>query len=183
MHLAMLLANSVEEAEAVILVDLLRRAGINVCVFGVGKSQITGSHNITFVTDRVFMRSTDVPLDEFDGLLLPGGPAVKALASDPEVLSLTRAMMEAGKLVFAICAAPYILHRAGVLHGRRFTCFPDTRAQITSGAWDGAAVVTDGNLITSQGVGTAIDAALTVVARLVSPEAATELSGRILHRT
>jgi 4-methyl-5(b-hydroxyethyl)-thiazole monophosphate biosynthesis len=182
MHLAMLLANGVEEAEAVILVDLLRRAGIDVRTFGVGMQTVTGSHGILLGTERVFGCAGDVPLDEFDGLLLPGGPAVKSLATNPEVLALVRTMAEAGKLVFAICAAPYILHRAGVLHNRRFTCFPDTRDQITSGSYDGAAVVTDGNLITSQGVGTSIDAALTVVARLVSPEAATELARRILHR-
>lgn len=171
-----LLAEGFEEIEVVTPIDILRRAGVEVVVAGVGESrQMTGRSGIAI--------PTDLPLDAvdaegFDLLLLPGGPAVAALRQDGRAACLARAFDEAGKRVAAICAAPLILKDAGLLNGRAFTAHFSTRDELPD-ALD-ARVVTDGRLTTSRGAGTALDFALAMARDLAGPDAADAVAAAIM---
>lgn len=162
------LAEGFEEIEAVTVIDVLRRASVEVTVAALTSSPVRGARRIAV--------QADVPLAEvesrsFDAVVLPGGmPGAKHLKEDPRVLELVRRQVAAGKLTAAICAAPIALEAAGVLEGRRATCYPGY--DLPSARMSEERVVEDGPIVTSRGVGTALDFALALVARLVGPERA-----------
>jgi len=178
---AMLFANGFEEVEALTVVDLLRRVGI-VCdmVSLDGAAQITGSHGITVAADKGFDAAD---FDEYDALLLPGGqPGTSNLAADGRVLALLREFCGAGKLTAAICAAPTVLAKAGLLEGRRAVCYPGLEGSLIGAAPGTASVERDGTVITSRGVGTAIPFALALVEYLDGAERAEALAKAIVYR-
>lgn len=167
------LAAGVEEMEAVILVDVLRRAGWTVRSAGLTPGPVTASRRVVLVPDVTL---DTVSAAEVDLLLLPGGgPGTEALMNDERVLALARDLVAAGKPVAAICAAPRVLDRAGLLAGKRYTCFPGVESRIGSGLHVGGAVVTDGLVHTSQGPGTAFAFALHLVSTFDSSEKAARL--------
>ncbi len=125
---------------------------------------------------------SDIGPSEYAGLLLPGGPGVKAQTGNEELLHTIRAFVTAKNLVFAICAAPLLLDRAGVLRGRKFTCYPGTAGEIRSGTRLDEKVVVDGKIVTSQGVGTSLDAAIRLVEIIVSKSEALDQAGKALYR-
>ncbi|MBR3561665.1 MAG: DJ-1/PfpI family protein [Oscillospiraceae bacterium] len=176
----MLFANGFEEVEALTVVDLLRRAEIVCDIVALdGAATVTGSHNITVSADKAF---ADVTVDAYDALLLPGGqPGTTNLGNDNRVLALLRAFHDAGKLTAAICAAPTVLAKAGLLEGRRATCYPGLEGKLTGAAASTEHVVEDGAVITSRGVGTAIPFALSLVAYLDSQERADALAKSIVY--
>ncbi len=180
MRVALILGQNFEEIEAITPLDILRRAQVEVVTYGVGAKEITGSHQITVQADRVFMRTEDVDIQEFDALLLPGGPGVNQLVQNQHLLELIRQFVAASKWVYAVCAAPLLLDRAGVLKDKNFTCYPGTVASITSGKHKNEPVVVDGNIITSQGVGTSLIASLKLVSLWVSDEEARQLAERVV---
>lgn len=159
-----LLAQGCEEIEAVTIIDILRRAGINVTSAGLDDLPVLGSHNV--------MLSADTTLDlaqhqEFDMIVLPGGlPGTDNLRADERVITLLQKMAKQGKYVAAICAAPSVLATAGLLDGRKATCYPTCLDNFPKVDLQTAAVVEDGKLITSRGPGTAMDFALALVERL-----------------
>jgi 4-methyl-5(b-hydroxyethyl)-thiazole monophosphate biosynthesis len=173
------LAPGFEEIEATVIIDVLRRAGVDVIVAGLAPGPVTGSHGITLVPDRT--------LDEVDAaglamVVLPGGmPGAQHLKEDERVLALVRALESSGRGVAAICAAPIVLAEAGVLRGRRATAYPSFRDRLP-----GAEVVAEprvvryGPVITSQGVGTALEFALELASDLVGPGKASELRAALL---
>jgi len=172
-----LLAPGFEETETVAPVDLLRRAGAEVTVASLSGCQlVTGRSNITVQADAALV---DVAAREFDLLLIPGGPGVKALRTDGRPAQLARAYSEAGKPVAAICAAPTVLADAGLLAGKRFTAHFSVHGELPE-ALAAERVVEDGNLITSRGAGTAVEFGLALVRRLFGEARAQEVAKAIM---
>ena len=160
-----LLADGFEEIEAISTIDILRRAGLNVTVAGVGKVTIKGSRDVTVKADIELGSYKGLP----DALVLPGGmPGVQNLAASKRVNDLIGKAYEKGKIVAAICAAPsYVLAPTDILKGRKATCYPGCEGLLKGRAeFVDKRVVVDGNIITSKGPGTAFDFALTLVEKL-----------------
>jgi protein deglycase len=162
------LAQGCEEIEAVTVVDILRRAGIEVITAGLTDGPVRASRGTVLMPDTTL----DVVLmQDFDMIVLPGGmPGSEHLKSDARIISLLQRMAKAGKFVTAICAAPIALHAAGLLQGRSVTSFPGVLDQMPgSHRYLQDAVVVDGHIVTSRGPGTAMDFALTLIALLAGP--------------
>ena len=177
----MLFAEGFEEVEALTAVDLLRRAGIGCDMIALEDTEtVTGSHGIGVCVSGSL---GGVDLDEYDALLLPGGqPGTRNLAADERVLDALRRFRDAGKLTAAICAAPTVLAKAGVLNGRRAVCYPGLEPQLTGSVGGDGPVEVDGTVITSRGVGTAIPFALAIVAYYLGEEKARGLAQAIVYR-
>ena len=178
---AMLFAEGFEEVEALTVVDLLRRAEIGCDMIALsGAETVTGSHGIEV---RASGALCDADLDESDALLLPGGqPGTRNLAADGRVLEALRRFQAAGKLTAAICAAPTVLAKAGVLNGRRAVCYPGLEPELGGSLGGDGPVEVDGTVITSRGVGTAIPFALAIVEYYLGAEKARELARAIVYR-
>ena len=173
-----LLAEGFEEIEALTIVDILRRAGVDLVTVGVGGVEVTGAHGVTV--------KADVPLEaaprDGDVVILPGGMPGSANLAIPQVGDLVRAYAAAGKIIASICAAPALaLSPTGVLDGRRVTCYPGFEDAFPASAERSEdAVVEDGQVITSRGPGTAHRFALRLVERLVDGETAAQLRSGML---
>lgn len=173
-----ILFTGVEEVEAVTPIDLLRRAGVEVTVASLGpERRITGRCNITLEAETDLTGALE---SSFDALVLPGGPGVKHLRATPSVIELVERQAASGRLVAAICAAPTVLKDAGVLLGRKHTAHFGVATELPE-MLKSKAVVTDGNVITSRGAGTAIPFALEIIRALQSPEAADEVAAAICY--
>lgn len=171
------LAQGFEEIEAVTIIDVLRRADIEVTVAGLAAGTVTGSHGIRVETDTTL---DQVQAADFALIALPGGmPGSRHLEQDPRLKQLLTEMAAAGKIVSAICAAPKVLASAGLLDGRRATSYPGF-LDPQSVRYQQDAVVTDGKLITSRGPATALQFALTLVEALAGPARRAELEERML---
>jgi 4-methyl-5(b-hydroxyethyl)-thiazole monophosphate biosynthesis len=173
------LAEGFEEIEAVTIVDLLRRAGIEVRTASLAGREVTGSHDITVLADA---RLDEVEAGDYDMIVLPGGmPGTTHLKSDARVARLLRQFAASGRYTAAICAAPSVLAHAGLLEGRRATSFPGF---LTPGSAPGIrlsedAVVVDGKVATSRGPGTAVPFGLALIELLEGPEARREVQDRL----
>ena len=178
---AILFANGYEEVEALTVVDLLRRAKIGCEILSVADSgQVTGSHGISIGADRNFS-GTD--FSQYDGVILPGGmPGTTNLAADERVLALLRSFAAAGKLTAAICAAPTVLAKAGLLEGNKAVCYPGMEEQLTGAKVSFDPVAVDGTVITSRGLGTAIPFALSIVQYFEGRERAEALASSVVYR-
>ena len=157
------LAEGVEEMEAVIVMDTLRRAGFEVVGAGLKAGPLTASRGVRLIPDVTL---DEVRALDFDAIVLPGGKGVALLKQDVRVLEAVRVLHQAGRWVCAVCAAPLVLQAAGILAGRAVTCFPGVADQLTAATRSDARVVVDGTLITSQGAGTSLEFALEIVRRL-----------------
>ncbi|MDH7596229.1 MAG: DJ-1/PfpI family protein [Methanothrix sp.] len=164
------LAEGFEEIEFVTVVDILRRAGIDVEIAGLREGTIQGSHGVRVIPDTTFDR---VDLKSADAIVLPGGnPGFINLGKDERVLDAVRKMSAAGKYVAAICGAPSVLVKAGVLDGRMATVHPAGKEEVAACArYMDERVVVDDKIVTSQGPGTAMDFALKLVELLAGREA------------
>ncbi|MCG6968039.1 MAG: DJ-1/PfpI family protein [Chromatiaceae bacterium] len=175
------LANGCEELEAVTIIDLLRRAGIEVVTAGLGEGPVTASRGVVLIPDRPL---DDVLNDEFDMIVLPGGqPGADHLDADPRIHALLQRMAELNKYTAAICAAPKVLLNAGVLDGHKATAYPgviDGRLAATSVLLTDA-VVCDGKVVTSRGPGTAMDFALTLIEQLLGADKRQEVEKPLLR--
>jgi 4-methyl-5(b-hydroxyethyl)-thiazole monophosphate biosynthesis len=173
------LARGFEEIEAVTVIDVLRRAGLEVVVAALAGETVEGAHGIRVATERPLAAVTGA---DFDAIVLPGGqPGSDHLRADERVRALVQTLARAGKIVAAICAAPTVLEAAGVLAGRRATAFPGEELPSADYSFD--RVVEDGNVITSRAAGTAMEFALTLVRRLAGHRAAADLRRRMLVKT
>lgn len=175
-----LLAEGFEEVEALTVVDLLRRARIYVDTVSVTEEyMIRGSHGIAVQTEDLF---DEVNLEEFDMIVLPGGlPGTTNLGAHSGVRRIVKDFAEGGKYVAAICAAPTLLSDLGLLKGKRVTCYPDMERKISGAILTGAPAMVDGNIITGQGVGAAVDFALELIAVLLGNEKAGEIADAIVY--
>lgn len=178
---AIFMANGCEEIEGLTVVDNLRRVGLDIVMISVtGSKSITGSHNITFEADELF---ENVNFDEFDGIVLPGGmPGTLNLGAHAGVTDLVKSFAKAGKLVSAICAAPSVLGECGILNGKKATSYPGFEDKLTGAATSTEGVVVDGNIITSRGMGTAIDFSLAIIAYYTDEAVAADLAKKIIYR-
>ncbi len=175
-----LLVEGFEETEAVIPVDMLRRAGIEVALTAIGNNlQVKGSHGIALQADILLKNTKDV----FDALILPGGmPGAKNLASQESVIKLIRKYFEQRKFVCAICASPaYALLESGILSGKKATCYPGDEVRFGEDTrYLKEDVVIDGNIITSAGPGTAFYFALAIIEKLAGKESANSVKAKAL---
>ena len=159
---AVILANGFEEIEALTVVDVLRRANI-VCHMVGFEARVTGSHDIQVQADRVF----DGDLSEYDMIVLPGGmPGSAHLRDNEQLIAELQKCEQVGKKVAAICAAPIVLNRAGLLKDKEFTCYDGIQEQIDDGHYRKETVVVDGHLTTSRGPATALAFAYNLVEQL-----------------
>ncbi|HQR50046.1 MAG TPA: DJ-1/PfpI family protein [Methylophilaceae bacterium] len=160
------LAQGCEELEAVTVIDILRRAGIEVITAGLLPGPVVASRGTVLLPDAELGQ---VLHQAFDMIVLPGGmPGSEHLKNDARVIALMKQLAASGKYVAAICAAPMALHAAGLLQGKNATSFPGVLDQLPgSHHYCSDAVVVDGNIVTSRGPGTAMDFALTLVELLV----------------
>lgn len=160
------LADGCEELEAVTVIDLLRRAGIDVTVAGLDGEVVTASRGVKLVPDT----NLDEALrQEYDMVVLPGGAGgAERLGRDDRVRELLLRMADSERFTAAICAGPKVLAGAGLLEGRRATSFPIARDFVVEhGAnYSEEPVVQDGKVITSRGPGTAMDFALSLIEQL-----------------
>jgi 4-methyl-5(b-hydroxyethyl)-thiazole monophosphate biosynthesis len=161
-----------EEMEVVIITDTLRRAGWEVVLAGLhGVGPVTASRKVKLVPDA---RWEELDLLSFDALVLPGGGGgTQALCKHDGVQETLRIFDIEEKWIGAICAAPLALHKAGVLKGRAFTCYPGVEKDIGRADRSDDAVVVDGHVVTSQGPGTALAFALKLI-KLIDGVPATE---------
>jgi len=172
------IATGFEELEAVTIIDLLRRAQVEVVVAGLeGRVPVTGSRGTTIVPDA----GLDEVLErDFDMITLPGGlPGADHLDADPRIQALVRRMAEQGRYTTAICAAPKVLGHAGVLDGKRATSFPGHLENLRNNKISiiNQPVVIDGKVITSRGPGTAMDFTLVLIEQLCGVERRHEVEG------
>ena len=172
------LAEGFEEVEAITIIDVCRRGGIDVTVAGVTGITIKGGQGIKVSADCLL---DSLEIDNFDMITLPGGLAGTLVLSESEnVQSILKQMKEQGKYIGAICAAPLALHTADVLN-EEFTCYPSIENQIRiEGYNQDQSTIIDGKVMTSQGVGTAIDFALNIVKELQGESLFKELKESIL---
>ena len=175
-----ILAPGFEEIEAVTVIDVLRRSGIEVTVAGLLPDLVEGAHEITIVPDKAIEA---VQMKDFDALVVPGGnPGYKNLRRDKRVLKMIKEAYDSGKLVAAICAAPAVLSDAGVLKNQKCTIYPGMENEVISGGGEFLedSVVVDGNLITSRGPATALHFALKIAEKLVGKEIAERVRKKTL---
>jgi 4-methyl-5(b-hydroxyethyl)-thiazole monophosphate biosynthesis len=156
------LAQGCEELEAVTVVDILRRAGVDVMTAGLESGSVRCSRGTVLVPDVLL---DDVLEQTFDMIVLPGGmPGAEYLKNNVRVITLLKTMAAQGRYVAAICAAPMALHAAGLLQDKNVTSFPGVLDKLAgTHHYSTDAVVIDGKIITSRGPGTAMDFALVLV--------------------
>lgn len=173
------MADGCEEIEGLTVVDILRRAGIEIDMISInGKDEVTGSHSITFKCD---VRLDEADIDSYDGLVLPGGlPGTTNLGANEKVTASIREFASSGKLVAAICAAPSVLGDNGILKGKRATSYPGLEDRLEGAKLSEDAVVRDGNIITSRGMGTAIPFALELTDYLIDEKKSKEIGSGIM---
>ncbi|OAG27364.1 DJ-1 family glyoxalase III [Thermodesulfatator autotrophicus] len=175
---AILLAPGYEELEAVTVIDVLRRGGVDLVIAGLEDAPIPSARNVKIVPDTTVDQLSP---DELDMVILPGGlPGVENLKKDSRVKDLIQKMQEKGKKCAAICAAPGALAAFGVLKGKKATIYPSLKNELKEAKPEDAPVVVDENIITSQGPGTAMPFAFTLLALLAGEEKAKEVAKQML---
>lgn len=175
------LAAGCEELEAVTIIDLLRRAGIEVVTAGIAPGIVKASRGTQLVPDTTL---DSVLRDEFDMIVLPGGmPGAQHLKEDSRILGLLRKMADAGKYTAAICAAPAVLAEAGLLAGRRATSYPGflDKLEVPGMTYLNDPVVADGKVLTSRGPGTAMDFALALIEALAGKAKRDEVEAALVR--
>lgn len=174
------LAEGFEEIEAITVIDILRRAGVEVVVAGLAVGPVAGRSGIRVVPDR--------PLDEvlsrtFDMIVLPGGlPGTTHLKEDPRIQQLVKEQASRGRYTAAICAAPTVLHAVGLTAGRTLTSHPSVQGTLTASRYLEDRVVIDGTLVTSRAPGTAMEFAFALVEVLCGKEKVEEINRGVLAR-
>ncbi len=173
------LAEGFEEIEAVTVVDLLRRAGIEVHTASLAGTRVTGSHGIAVEAD---ISIDAAEATEYDMIVLPGGmPGADHLKRDSRVIALLQRFADQGRYTAAICAAPGVLAAAGLLDNRRATSFPGFLAPDSAPGirLSDAPVVVDGKVVTSRGPGTATEFSLELIELLCGRQAAEAVASRL----
>jgi len=176
------LAPGFEEIEAITVIDILRRAGVAVVTAGTQPGLIEASRKTKHAPDCAL---AEVRAEDFDLIVLPGGqPGTTHLRNDPRLRQIIQTHRDRHRPIAAICAAPTVLADCGVLRGRVATCHPSVRAEIAAAARSVSAdrVVVDGDVITSQAAGTAMEFAFKLVELLCGAATAAEINRGVLAR-
>lgn len=175
-----LLANGFEEIEALTPVDVLRRAGLDVKTCSIGEKAVMGAHGIAIFAD---LSPSEINPADVDMLILPGGmPGATNLDASPLTDALIESVLSKGGRLAAICAAPLVLGRRGLLKGKNATCYPGFESELSGANVTGEGVVTDGNITTAKGMGVALDFALELVCLTVGEGKAREISSAIMEK-
>lgn len=184
-RIAVFVAPGFEEIEGLTVVDLLRRAKLDCDAVAITADPVVaGSHAITVTCDRS-VADEGFDFGAYDMLVLPGGiPGTPNLAASEPLTAALKDFAAAGKMIAAICAAPTVFAGLGLLEGKNATCYPSMTDQLVEGGATLAegSVVIDGNIITSRGMGTAIDFGLAIVAHWQGEEAAAALGAGIVYQ-
>ncbi len=172
-----LFADGFEEIEAVSPADVLRRAGLTVkTVSTTGGYTAIGAHGIPFVCDMLITDLDSISIGEISCVILPGGmPGAKNLFENGKVTALIKEINALGGIVAAICAAPFILGRLGLLSGKKATCYPGFESELTGAEICQDKAVKDGNIITAKGPGAALDFARLISEALCGEEKTNEI--------
>ena len=168
------LATGFEEIEALATLDILRRFGLEVCTVSVtGTRLIHGAHGIPVMADTLFRR---LDIDSSDCLIFPGGmPGAKNLLVCDALRRCLIAHHNKEKLIAAICAAPIILGKAGILKGKNATCYPGFEGYLEGANCKNSLVEVDGNIITAKGPGATIEFAFAIASRFMEPARLNEM--------
>jgi 4-methyl-5(b-hydroxyethyl)-thiazole monophosphate biosynthesis len=179
MKVAVFLAQGFEEIEALSIIDILRRAGVEVTTVSITTyNMVRGAHNVKVDADEVFEY---VDFSEMDMLVLPGGmPGAKNLNNSEDVRKWLKIFASEGKEIAAICAAPMVLGDLGLLEGKNATCYPGFEAELKGANVTGESVVVDGNITTGNGPCLAFDFALALVEKLCGVEKRNEVASGLL---
>ena len=175
------LANGCEELEAVTIIDLLRRAGIEVVTAGLSDGPVTASRGVVMIPDHSLDQVLD---DDFDMIVLPGGlPGADHLDADPRVHALLQRLAEQDRFTAAICAAPKVLLNAGLLDGHKATAYPGVMDDLMKpgSQYMRDPVVIDGKVVTSRGPGTAMEFALTLIEQLSGADKRKEVEDPLIR--
>lgn len=173
-----ILAPGFEEIEAVTIIDLLRRVSIEVVIAGLEKEFVTGSHNISINSDLYYK---DVTIDDYSFLILPGGqPGTNNLKDNSTIIEWLQKFKKENKQIAAICAAPLALKKAGIIDNINITSYPTEKSDFPSDYYVETNIANDNNIITSRGVGTAIEFALELVNTIKGKKIRDDLASKIL---
>ena len=177
---AILLAEGFEEVEAMTPVDLLRRAGIEVKLVSIDNAKtVKGAQNIEIMVDE---QIKNIKAEELDLIILPGGmPGTKYLDASREVAAIVESVNKNNKFVAAICAAPSVLGHLGLLEGKKAVCYPGFEDELKGAEVLKETVVFDNNIITSRGMGTAMDFGLKLVELLADKNTAQQLGKGVIY--
>ena len=175
------LADGFEEIEALTVVDLLRRAAIEISMVSItGRLEVKGAHRISVLSDILFENAN---IADADLLVLPGGmPGTVHLMDHEGLDNLLRDFHMRKKNIAAICAAPSVLGSKGILAGKKATSYPGFESKLTDSIVTNLDVVEDGNVITSRGLGTAIDFSLSLIDKLIDKNAARRIADGIIYK-
>ena len=175
------LANGFEEIEALMTIDILRRAGLEVTTVAVGSSKtVEGAHGISVVAD---IHESELSLVSPEAIILPGGmPGTTNLEESAIVVGAIHLAMQSDALVCAICAAPSILGIMGYLKHKNATCFPGFEEYLDGATYKDERVVKDGRIITSKGMGCAADFGLAIVEALLGKDKADAIASSAFIR-
>jgi 4-methyl-5(b-hydroxyethyl)-thiazole monophosphate biosynthesis len=178
--IAVLLADGFEEIEALTPVDMLRRAGLEVLTVGITSKIAVGAHGISVICDRL---PEEVDLAMISTVILPGGmPGSLNLDASAFTDEILKSVNARGGRIAAICAAPLVLGRRGLLEGRRATCYPGFENELVGATVTDESVITDGNITTARGMGVALEFSKELISLLVTKEKAEELSSAIMEK-
>lgn len=178
---AIFLATGFEEIEAVSIIDVLRRGGMELDIVSVsGMEFVEGAHGIVVKSDLLFF---SIDFSEYDLFLLPGGmPGTTNLSKHEGLCQLLKDVHENGKMIAAICAAPTVLAQEGILEGKMATCYPGFEDQCENVQFLDQDVVKDGNIITGKGAGVAMKFAFEVLKEYNEVSEVEELEKRMIHK-
>lgn len=178
-RIAVFFAEGYEEIEALTVVDMCRRAGILTDMVSVTDTrQVVGTHNIPVIMDKLL---SEVDFEQLDMLVLPGGmPGTTNLEKVPALMEQVKAFAQTGKYIAAICAAPSIFGHLGLLEGKTACCYPGFEEDLAGANVTYNACECDGNIITSRGMGCAIDFSLKIIEKLENDDISSKIAKKII---
>ncbi|MCD7862787.1 MAG: DJ-1/PfpI family protein [Lachnospiraceae bacterium] len=178
---AIFFAEGYEEIEALTVVDMCRRAGIDIRMVSVtGAEHVTSSHGVCVKMDA---QISDLDFESLDMLILPGGmPGTKNLEQVPALTAQLKAFADSGKYVCAICAAPSVLGHLGILNGKKAVCYPGFEQDLSGAQVLKKSCVVDGNVITARGMGCAIEFSKAIITALADAETAQKTADSVIYR-
>ena len=181
MAIAVFFANGYEEIEALTVVDLTRRAGIETWMVSItDEKTVTGSHGITVSMDKTL---SEVNFEEVDMIVLPGGmPGTLNLEACKPLMEKVKEFDANGKYISAICAAPTVFGHLGLLKGKKACCYPSMEDGLVGAEVTFETTAVADHILTSRGMGTAIDFGLQIIARFQGQDAADEMAAKIVYR-
>lgn len=180
-RVAVFFGEGFEEIEALTVVDICRRAGIETLMVSIGADrQVTSSHGIVILTDKLF---DEVDFDSLDMIVLPGGKlGTQNLEAHQGLMDRVDGFYAAGKYIAAICAAPSILGHRGILQGRKAGCYPGWEEHLKGAEVSNDTVSVSDHVITSRGMGCSIDFSLAIVETLCGEQEAVKQAQSIVYQ-